>query len=72
MNSKTNNPFNIFYAFCLFIQFIFFGLWLTHVIDWSLWWIFSPILAMVGVTHAMIFFCGLFYIYGDKHDLSKT
>lgn len=72
MNSKKENPFNIFYAFCLFAQFIFLGLRLVNAIDWSWWWVFSPLLTAAGVTHAMIFFCGLFYIYGGKHDSSET
>jgi uncharacterized membrane protein YhaH (DUF805 family) len=74
MNSKKENPFNIFYAFCFFVQFIFLGLKLVHAIDWSWWWVCTPLLVAAGITHIMIFFCGLYYIYGgkEKHDPPKT
>lgn len=64
MNSKTSNPFNIFFGLGLFVQFIFFCLKIVHVVDWSWWWIFVPSFFMLGVIHLMIHICGFVYIYG--------
>ena len=62
---KSDDSFTNFFGFGLFIQFIFLGLKLVHVINWSWWWVCSPLLAMVGIIHFMIFMCGIYYIYSE-------
>lgn len=72
---RSDNAFNSLYGLGLFIQFIFLGLKLVHVIDWSWWWVYSPSLAIIGITHFMIFMCGIYYIYSagkTNNDQNRT
>ena len=75
MDSKKSNPFSIFFCIGLFIQFIFLGLKIVNIVDWSWWWVCSPLLIMAGIIHFMIFMCGIYYIYSpgkSKNDQNRT
>lgn len=48
-SSKANITLN-FDLFATIITIVFVILKLTHTIDWSWWWVFSPILISVGLT----------------------
>ena len=41
---------------------LFIGLKLTHYIDWSWWWVLSPIWISTGVVFAILFVILIIYI----------
>lgn len=56
-NSNSSNSGGIGFVGVLTILFI--GLKLTDYIDWSWWWVLSPILFGVGVIVAALVFLGV-------------
>ena len=45
----------------LFILLLFFiGLKLTGTVDWSWWWVFSPVLIPLALVYLVILFAGFF------------
>lgn len=43
---------------------LFIGLKLTGYIDWSWWWVLSPMLISVGIALLLLFLAGVLYIIG--------
>lgn len=40
--------------FCGLLTILFIGLKLTHYIDWSWWWVLSPIWIPIGIALALL------------------
>jgi uncharacterized BrkB/YihY/UPF0761 family membrane protein len=68
--ASSNNNSSSGIGFCGLLAVLFIGLKLTNNIDWSWWWVLSPlwIPAAIVVTILLIWlgFIGVLYILNDK------
>ena len=55
-NSKSSNCSDSFAMFINMLQVLFIGLKLTNNIDWSWWWVLSPIWIQFVLVFILIFF----------------
>jgi len=55
-NSKSSNSSDSFAMFINMLQVLFIGLKLTNNIDWSWWWVLSPIWIQVVIAVLLICF----------------
>ena len=55
-NSKSSNGSDSFEMFINMLQVFFIGLKLTNNIDWSWWWVLSPIWIQFVLVFILIFF----------------
>ncbi len=72
--SKKNNTNSTGISFAGLLTILFIGLKLTHHIDWSWWWVLSPLWIVLGLVLLIILGVWLFTIavaYTAKRKLKK-
>lgn len=69
MSSTKNIPTTGGISFSGALTVLFIGLKLTHYIDWSWWWVLSPLWISAGITLIVVIICLivalLFGIFND-------
>jgi len=61
MSSSNNTASSSGIGFTGLLTIVFITLKLTHVIDWSWWWVLSPIWISLGIIGAIILFALLMF-----------
>ena len=64
MSTESKAGGGIGFLGCLFITFLV--LKLTHVIDWSWWWITAPLWGPLAITAAIFIVVGILMLIGLK------
>lgn len=59
---------NISGGFSILLFLIFLVLKLCNVIDWSWWWVFSPLWIGFGVFLVVVFICWLWFLVNSKEE----
>ena len=72
--SKSSSSSSGGIGFCGLLTIVFIALKLTDYIDWSWWWVLSPILiplAIVGLVAAVVFVCMIGWFLGHGIGVFK-
>ena len=62
MSSKNSSSSSSGIGFTGLLTVLFIGLKLTHYIDWSWWWVLSPLWIWAGIVLVVLFIIFLVYL----------
>lgn len=54
-------------GFCGLLTILFIGLKLCHAIDWSWWWVLSPVWIPAALALLLFAFINLMFLMADRH-----